>query len=125
MNFKILKEEIKGEILKVQCSIEIRNYLEDPIIKIKTSDVVSIYESKYEILQIVKDGEIWNTSPDLKKQTDTWIFKIKKKPTRRRTKSTRATAEKKDPPQKENLQKEKFGSRISNIAKKIQKNQES
>lgn len=125
MNFKILKEEIKGEILKVQCSIDIRNYLEDPIIKIKTSDVVSIYESKYEILQIIKDGEIWNTSPDLKKQTDTWIFKIKKKSTRRRAKSTRVTAEKKDPPQKENLQKEKFGSRISNIAKKIQKNQES
>ena len=122
MHFQILKEELQGDILKVQCSINVRNYLEDPIIKIKTSDIISIYESKYEILTIVKDGEIWNTSPGLKKQTDTWIFKIKKK------RKPRTQTPKKDtttPQQKENLKKEKFSSRISNIAKKIQNNQES
>ena len=120
MNFKIIKEDLQGNILKVQCSIGIRNYLDEPIIKIKTSDVIVIYESRYEILSIIKDGEIWNTSPGLKKQTDTWIFKVKKKriPRKRNTKQRPEV-------KKENLKKGKFSSRISNIAKKIEQNQES
>ena len=115
-----LEEQVVGDILTVVCTMKHRKLSRNPVIKVNTSDIISILEKKYKILSCLQETRVCNCPRSKTPRKGTWEFKIlKQAPPRPRRKPSNPTP--KPSSQKNNVTKPVFSDRIKNIADKKKK----
>ena len=132
MKIEILEKQLKKGILSVKVEIKLRRYCSEPVDFFSDKDVIALLSTDYQILSVIQSNKISNTMRGGEKQVGTWKFSaktIRKAPTRRKPKPKPPIKEEEvlpppvtqPEPQKKVSTNTSFRGRISNIAKKNQK----
>tara|TARA_R110001592_G_scaffold52604_1_gene161054 strand:+ start:898 stop:1236 length:339 start_codon:yes stop_codon:yes gene_type:complete len=73
---KIVEESLNEDILHVKLIVEQRTIASRPLMMFKTSQVISLLQEKYKIIECIKEDIISNSKNGNHKQSGTWIFKV-------------------------------------------------
>lgn len=111
MNFDIIEETKFKTKLIIRCKIERKVYADEQDIRITTNDVLERISKNYNIVQVLKEDEIWNTPRGNKHNYGIWIFKIKQTRIQKQEKEIEPSAE--NPPKTKNFRK-----RFKSLARK-------
>lgn len=80
---KILEENLDGVFLTVVVEIPLRITVAEKIEFINSKDVITLLDSKYKVINIVKNNRLSNSMRGGGKQKGSWIFQIEEIKTRK------------------------------------------
>ena len=113
MNFDIIEETKFETKLIIRCKINRKVYADEQDIKITTADVLERISKNYNIVQVMQEDEIWNTSRGDKHNYGIWVFKLKQVRSSNKNKKDEVKAPKEASPKTKN-----FRQRFKSLAKK-------
>lgn len=123
---EITKKTLEKDILTIEASLKLKFLASEPFLVVKTDKIIDYISQEYEVINIVREDKISNSSRGGHHQSGTWIFKVKKKrkaPTQTSPKVETSPIEPEHTEEK--LTKTSIRGRMSKIAKeKLSKNEE-